>query len=184
MLSKFIFLDFLCDRFPKPSVVNLPPVSGDRISKEIEFIYELIVALGMGSDYYGTLPPENEEQVSINFVSACAPTFHYLAIFAFKFASSMALVVVVLVVTLFNILYRPQTEKFPTRCCLTFSMFAAGIEGLTPDDCPMFAARSMASGLYASLLDWTNKAGIVKLQIEETIARVAALNHSCVNFTA
>jgi hypothetical protein len=51
--------------------VNLPPVAGERITKEIEFIYELIVALGMGSEYYGTLPPENEEQIGINYVSAC-----------------------------------------------------------------------------------------------------------------
>ena len=58
-------------RFPKPSVVNLPPVTAERISSEIEFIYELIVALGMGSEYYGTLPPENEEQIGINYVSAC-----------------------------------------------------------------------------------------------------------------
>ena len=56
----------------------------------------------------------------------------------------------------------------------------AGIVGLTPEDCPMFASRSMASGVYASLLDWTNKAGIIKLQIEETLANVAALNYSCV----
>ncbi len=46
----------------------------------------------------------------------------------------------------------------------------------------MFASRSMFSGVYAALLDWTNKAGIVKLQIEETLAKVAALNHSCVAF--
>ncbi len=59
-------------RFPKPSAVNLPPVTEERITKEIEFIYELIVALGMGSEYYGTLPPENEEQVNINYVTACA----------------------------------------------------------------------------------------------------------------
>ncbi len=45
----------------------------------------------------------------------------------------------------------------------------------------MFASRSMASGVYAGLLDWTNKAGIIKLQIEETLAKVAALNHSCVS---
>ena len=58
----------------------------------------------------------------------------------------------------------------------------AGIAGLTPDDCPMFAARSMASGTYAGLLDWTNKAGIVKLQVEDTLRRVAALNHSMIPF--
>jgi hypothetical protein len=59
-------------RYPKPPAVYLPPVTGDRITKEIEFIYELIVALGMGSEYYGTLPPENEEQININYVTACA----------------------------------------------------------------------------------------------------------------
>ena len=40
----------------------------------------------------------------------------------------------------------------------------------------------MASGVYASLLDWTNKAGIVKLQIEDTLRHVAALNHSTIRF--
>ncbi len=46
----------------------------------------------------------------------------------------------------------------------------------------MFASRSMFSGVYAALLDWTNKAGIVKLQIEDTLRHVAALNHSTIPF--
>jgi hypothetical protein len=72
-----------CRRFPKPSVENLPPVVGDRISKEIEFIYELIVALGMGSEYYGTLPPENREQITINYETACALRFSCTLRFCF-----------------------------------------------------------------------------------------------------
>jgi hypothetical protein len=94
MYFPLFLLCVFCLRFPKPSVVNLPPVTEEKISKEIEFIYELIVALGMGSNYYGTLPPENEEQVNINFVNACASTVVFvplnsvLIVFAFSAASS------------------------------------------------------------------------------------------------
>ena len=57
-----------------PSLEQNPTVTVAKIQDEIAFSYEIITALGMGSEYYGTLAPENDEQSQINFKNACFAT--------------------------------------------------------------------------------------------------------------
>jgi hypothetical protein len=57
-----------------PSLEQNPAMTAARVRDEIAFSYEIITALGMGSEYYGTLAPENAEQSQINFKNACFAT--------------------------------------------------------------------------------------------------------------
>jgi hypothetical protein len=96
-LMVYLTQNYTATWYPRESAIEMPFLTFDRIQNEISFVYELIVALGMGrcvgyfnvlvhflsltvliccSEYYGTLAPETIDQIGVNFVSACLPNLN------------------------------------------------------------------------------------------------------------
>jgi hypothetical protein len=71
-LLKLLTQNYTQTFHPSPPLSVFPAVSATTVTNLITFNYELVTALGMGSEYYGTLPPENAEQNAINFADACS----------------------------------------------------------------------------------------------------------------
>jgi hypothetical protein len=70
-IVEYLMQNYTAVYFPGPDEQQHPHVELDSIEKEIAFSYEIITALGMGSEYFGTLAPETTEESKINFENPC-----------------------------------------------------------------------------------------------------------------